>query len=167
MATITPRTRAALADTTHLLARFAAGTVFLAHGWQKVSEMGLDGTAAMMAGMGVPAPQVAAAASIGIEIGGGLLLVLGLFLPLAGVLLAGMMAGAIAFAHLGAGLIGEGGMELPLVLGAAALALGLNASRFTLDHVFFSGRGGASAPAGGSAAQEGEDAAAGTGAATR
>lgn len=43
--------------------------------------------------------------------------------------------GAIFFVHLDAGLTGQGGYELVLVLGAAALALGFNGGRFSLDHL--------------------------------
>ncbi|GAA1078920.1 DoxX family protein [Nocardiopsis composta] len=155
---MTETTRRALgpaADATALIARAAIGIVFIAHGWQKVSEMGLSGTAEMMAGMGIPLPQAAAAFAIAAEIGGGALLLLGLVLPLAGLVLAVQMAGAIFFAHAQGPLIGEGGMELPLVLGVAALALGFGGGRFALDRLLPWGR-----PATGERARSAESASA-------
>ncbi|MFW5419321.1 DoxX family protein [Nocardiopsis sp. CNT-189] len=155
---MTESTRRALgpaADATALIARAVIGVVFIAHGWQKASQMGLAGTTEMMAGMGIPLPSAAAAFAIAAEIGGGLLLLLGLLLPLAGLVLAGQMAGAVFFAHAQGPLIGEGGMELPLVLGAAALALGFGGGRIALDRLLPWGR-----PSAGGRARSAESAAA-------
>ena len=49
-----------LKDVTALIARIGVGVVFLAHGWQKFSEWGLDGTAAAFGKMGVPLPTLSA-----------------------------------------------------------------------------------------------------------
>ncbi|WP_017541590.1 DoxX family protein [Nocardiopsis halophila] len=139
MNAFTGRAMRPAADVTALIARIAVGVVFIAHGWQKVG-MGLSGTAGMMEGMGVPAPQAAALFAIAVELGGGALLIAGLLQPVAGVLLALQMAGAVLFVHASAGLTGEGGYEFPLVLGAAALALGFSGGRFALDRLLPWGR---------------------------
>ena len=140
MNVLTGRAAGPAADATALIARLAVGIVFIAHGWQKVSEMGLGGTAGMMEGMGIPAPQAAALFAIAVELGGGALLLVGLLQPVVGVLLALHMGGAILFVHAANGLIGEGGYELPLVLAVSALALGFNGGRFALDRLLPWGR---------------------------
>lgn len=126
-----------LKDVTALIARIGVGVVFIAHGWQKISEWGLDGTAASFEKMGVPLPTLSAWFAAVVEVGGGLALVLGVALPIAGLLLAVDMAGALAIVHLPNGLLGQGGYELVLVLGVAALALGFNGGAYALDRVLF------------------------------
>ena len=107
-----------------LLARLAIGAIFIAHGWQKVTH-GIGGTAKGFRELGVPLPELSALAAIVIELGGGIALVLGALLPLAGTFLALQMFGAFWFVHRGNGLwANEGGYEYVLALGAAALAIG-------------------------------------------
>ncbi|MFJ6675350.1 DoxX family protein [Actinosynnema sp. NPDC091369] len=115
-----------LKDVAALIGRIGVGVVFLAHGWQKVTEWGLDGTAAAFAGMGVPLPTLSAWFAAIVELAGGALLILGVAMPVVGVLLAVEMLGALILVHLPNGLLGQGGYELVLVLGVAALALGFN-----------------------------------------
>jgi putative oxidoreductase len=123
-------------DVTALLARVVVGVVFIAHGWPKMTD--LDGTAQGFASMGIPFPQFAALLGASIEVGAGLALIIGFALPLAGLLLVFMMASAYFFAHTGDPLVG--GFELPLVLGAAALALGFAGGRLSLDRLMPWGR---------------------------
>lgn len=121
-------------DLVLLLARVVVGVVFIAHGLQKFLQWGIDGTAASFAGMGIPLPTVSAWAAALIETVGGAALLAGLALPLAGVLLAANMVGALLLAHLGNGLfVSGGGYEYVLVLAVAALALGFSGGTFTLD----------------------------------
>jgi putative oxidoreductase len=70
-----------------LLGRVALGVVFVAHGWQKFSGTGLDGTAAFFEQVGVPAAQAAAVAAAVVELAGGLAMIVGALLPVAGMLL--------------------------------------------------------------------------------
>ncbi|AIJ21004.1 DoxX family protein [Amycolatopsis methanolica] len=121
-------------DVTLLIGRVAVGVVFLAHGLQKW-DAGLDGVTGMMGGIGVPLPTLSALFLIVIETVGAVGFILGAALPVLGVLFAVDMVGAIFWVHLDAGLTGQGGYELVLVLGAAALALGFNGGRFSLDHL--------------------------------
>ena len=118
------------------------GAVFTAHGAQKIFEYTIPGTIGSFAGMGVPMPEIAAPFVAFVELIGGILLVLGLFTRLAGILLAIDMVVALVLVHLAAGLwVGEGGYEFVAVLGAAALALALTgAGRFSLDGAFLRGR---------------------------
>ncbi|MBB6171142.1 putative oxidoreductase [Nocardiopsis mwathae] len=126
-----------LADVTALIARVVIGASFILHGMQKVG-MGVDGTAQMFAAMGIPMPQVAAIVAIAIEVGGGVALLIGFALPVAGVALALQMAGAIVFYHLAEGHAfvapaGEPSFELAAVMGVAALALGFTGARLAVD----------------------------------
>lgn len=130
-------TTSRVADATVLIARLAVGIVFIVHGWQKISA-GIAGTAEGFGAMGLPMPEAAAVLAMVIEFGGGIALVLGVLLPVAGVLLAAQMAAAYATAHVGQPLVSADGgpaFELLLVLGAAALALGFNGGRIALDRL--------------------------------
>ncbi|WP_194762376.1 DoxX family protein [Microbacterium sp. UFMG61] len=125
-----------------LVLRIVVGAVFAAHGAQKIFEYTIPGTIGSFAGMGVPMPEIAAPFVAFVELIGGILLVLGLFTRLAGILLAIDMIVALVLVHLSAGLwVGEGGYEFVAVLGAGALALALTgAGRFSLDRAFLRGR---------------------------
>jgi putative oxidoreductase len=120
-----------------LLARVAVGLVFVAHGWQKLFTNGIDGTAAFFDQVGVPAASAAAWFAAVVELAGGAALVVGVAVPVAGLLLLVNMLGALVFVHAGAGLfVDQGGYELVLTLGAAALLLAvLGAGRYSVDHL--------------------------------
>ena len=64
------------ADALLLLARVLLVALFLLTGWQKIT--GFGGTVDYMAGMKVPLPRLAAAVSVLMEFGVGLLLLLGI-----------------------------------------------------------------------------------------
>jgi putative oxidoreductase len=124
-------------DLAVLLARIAVGAVFVAHGGQKLFTNGIEGTAAFFDSVGVPAATAAAWAAAVVELVGGAALVLGLAVPIIGLLLLVDMIGAFAFVHAGAGLfVDQGGYELVLTLGAAVLLLAaFGAGRYSLDHL--------------------------------
>jgi putative oxidoreductase len=124
-------------DVAALIGRLGVGIVFVAHGWQKFTEWGLDGTAASFTKMGIPMPTLSAWFAALVELVGGLALIAGVALPVVGLLLAVDMLGAWVLVHLPNGLLGEGGAELVVVLGAAALALGFNGGAYALDRVLF------------------------------
>lgn len=125
-----------------LVLRVVVGLIFAAHGAQKIFEYTLPGTIGSFADMGVPLPEIAAPVVAFIELIGGILLALGLFVRPVGILLAIDMLVAIILVHLPAGLwVGEGGYEFVAVLGVAALALAFTgAGRFSLDGAFLRGR---------------------------
>lgn len=123
-------------DVVLLVARLALGAVMIAHGWQKLDQGGLGGTADGFAAMGIPLAPAAAAFAIAIEIGGGVLVLLGALTPVVGVLWALNMAGAGWFVHRDAFFAAEGGYELVLVLGVLGLVLASTGSgRLSLDHL--------------------------------
>jgi putative oxidoreductase len=137
------RTRPLLYDYVALLARIGVGVVVLAHGWQKI-QVGITATSANFDAMRVPAPTASAIYATFVELLGGAALILGLALPVAGVLLFVDMAGAFAFVHADNGvfLVDDGsvrnGFELVLVLGVACLLFAAGgAGRFTVDRRLF------------------------------
>ncbi|WP_246060723.1 DoxX family protein [Nocardioides dongxiaopingii] len=133
-----------------LVLRVALGVVMIAHGWQKLDGQGLGATADGFEALGIPLPGAAAAYATGVELVGGVLLLVGALTPLVGVLVAADMAGAFWYVHRDAFFANEGGYELVMVLGAAGLALAATgAGRLSLDRLVL-GRTGAPAsqPAG-------------------
>ena len=121
-----------------LIARIILGGVLIAHGWQKLNEWTIDGTASSFQEMGVPSPEISAQIATWFEIGGGAALILGLLVRLVGPVLFVQMAGAAWFAHRDSGIfVSDGGWEFVAVIGAAGLALAAaGAGRVSLDHLF-------------------------------
>ena len=115
-----PRLDAGLA-----LLRVILGTVFLAHGAQKLFVFGIPGVIQGFTGMGVPLPGVAAPAVTLLEFAGGIALIAGLFTPLVALGLAVDLLGALVLVHLPAGFFAPNGVEFPLTLlaGLATLLL--------------------------------------------
>ncbi len=128
---------AVLKDVAVLIARVALGVIFIAHGWQKFNQWGMEGTAGSFDQMGVPVPTASAWFSAIVELVGGALLVVGLAVPVAGLLLLVNMLGALFIVHLDSGIFAsEGGYELVLILGVTSLLLAaVGAGRFSLDQV--------------------------------
>ncbi len=132
-ATLVPVPRA-VQDVVLLLGRLVVGVVLIAHGVQKLTQ-GVAGTAGGFAQMGIPLPEAAAVFAIAAELGGGVLLVLGLLTPLAALLPAVVMAAAVVVVHAGNGLfVSDGGWEFAVTLGVAALVLGaVGPGRLSID----------------------------------
>lgn len=119
-----------------LIGRLVIGAVFVAHGLQKFLEWGISGTTESFGQMGIPLPGASAWIAALIETVGGAALVVGLALPVTGILLALNMVGALVFHHLPQGFFvsdADGGIEYVLVLAAAALALGFSGGKYALD----------------------------------
>ncbi len=111
-------------DAAVLILRVVLGIIMLYHGWPKLTNLG--GTIQGFTGMGIPLPALSAVFSTVAEVGGGLLLLLGVFTDIAGLLIAIDMLGAIIFVHAKNGFaVDKGGIEWPLALLAMALALAL------------------------------------------
>ncbi|GAB78706.1 putative oxidoreductase [Austwickia chelonae] len=118
-----------------LVARIVLGTIMIAHGWQKLVTNGLGPTTAGFTKLGVPLPSISAALTGGVELIGGILLVLGLLTTLAGGSIALILAGAFWFAHRGTTIFAQqGGWELVAALGLAALVIAaVGPGRYSLD----------------------------------
>jgi putative oxidoreductase len=114
--------------------RIVLGVVFIAHGAQKFAQ-GIPNVVQGFSGMGVPLAEVAAPLVAGLELVGGILLVLGVATRVVGVLLAVDMVVAGFLAHGTAGFYSQdGGFEYVLVLAVASLAVALTGpGRFSLD----------------------------------
>ena len=111
-----------------LLLRLTVGLTIAAHGAQKLfgrfGGPGLDGTGQFFDMLGfLPGRRHALMAGLA-ETGGGLLLALGLFTPLASALLFSVMFVATVTVHIKKGFFAQnGGYEYTLVLGVAAISV--------------------------------------------
>ncbi len=124
-----------------LLLRLAIGSVFVAHGAQKLFVFGLAGTTGFLESIGVPFATLNAVLLIGVELGGGLAIVSGLFTRTAGTLTAFAMAVAVTVVHLPNGYFLPNGMEFALTLLVSSVALTqTGAGRYSLDAWLFSRR---------------------------
>lgn len=119
--------------------RIVIGGLFLAHGAQKLFDWGPSGTGDSFEQMGAPLAQFTGPAVGVLELGGGALLVLGLFTRVLGALLTVDMLGAIFVVHGENGIfVDGGGYELVAALGAGALALAIGgAGDWSLDRAIF------------------------------
>ena len=125
------------------LLRIVVGLTFFMHGQQKLFQIGIGGVGGMFASLGVPAPELAAIAVSLLETVGGLALIVGAATRIVGVLLAADVLVALLLVHRPNGFYAmDGGIELVLVLGAAALALALTGpGALAVDTMLASGRG--------------------------
>lgn len=122
------------------LLRAIVGVVFLAHGYQKFFIWGIGGVSAGFAQMGIPAPHVSAYLAASAEFFGGLALLLGLLTRFAAIPVAITMIVAILQVHLKGGFFGPQGVEYPLTLLIANVALIVaGGGAFALDNLIFNG----------------------------
>lgn len=130
-----------------LLTRVLLGVVLIAHGWEKLVTNGAGATGEFFDSVGVPAAQAAAVFAGGVELVGGILLILGLLTPLVAALVVVVMFGAFLFVHQGAGVYAtNGGWELVAVIGLAVAVFGLvGTGRYSLDSLI-AGRLAAAVP---------------------
>ena len=124
-----------------LVLRVVLGTVFAAHGAQKLFVFGFAGVTGAFTQMGAPLPGITGPMVALVEFFGGIALAVGLLSRLAGVGLAATMLGAILLVHLPAGFFAPNGIEFVLTLMAGALAIAVTgAGRYSLDHALASRR---------------------------
>ncbi|HEY1041949.1 MAG TPA: DoxX family protein [Candidatus Paceibacterota bacterium] len=106
--------------------RVVTGIIFALHGWQKL-EGGLPMTAGMLEGMGFPMPMVFAVLLIAAELGGGILLILGVLTRISAKFLAIVSLVALFAVHFKNGFfMSTGGYEYILLLLAASVSLMLS-----------------------------------------
>jgi len=116
------------ADLGLLLLRLTLGAVFLGHGAQKAfgafGGPGFEAASGFIGSLGFRPARAWTAVAVGGELVAGLLFVLGLLTPLAGLLVLATMAVAIAKVHGPKGFfVQDGGFEYNLVLIIAAVAV--------------------------------------------
>ena len=123
------------ADLAMTIIRVVVGLTFFLHGWQKFFMMGMEGVGGFFGSLGIPAAGFFAIVVSLVELLGGLALILGVATRLVGLLLAITMLVALLLVHLPNGFFASnGGIELVLVLGVAALAFALTgASSMSVD----------------------------------
>ena len=128
--------------------RVVAGTIFIAHGAQKLFVFGFAGVSGAFGQMGVPLPGLMGPFIALLEFFGGIALVIGLLTRLASLGLTFNMLGAIALVHLKAGFFNPTGVEFPLALIGINLALVFaGAGAFSLDAVIATRRAKVNTPA--------------------
>ena len=115
-------------DTGLAVLHIVVGLLFVGHGAQKLFGVfgghGLEGTAGFFESLGLRPGRFHAFAAGFNEFAGGVLLALGLLVPVAAALLIATMLAASLTAHWGKGIWNQdGGIELPLVYGTIAFAL--------------------------------------------
>ncbi len=116
--------------------RGIVGTVFVAHGAQKLFVFGFGGVIGAFEGMGVPLAGIAGPTVALLEFFGGLALIAGLFTRYVALGLAAVMLGAMALVHFPAGFFLPNGAEFTLTLFGGVLALALaGPGTFSLEAV--------------------------------
>lgn len=124
-----------------LVLRLFLGLQMAAHGAQKLfgwfKGYGPVGTGGYLEGLGFPSGRTMAVLAGLCELGGGLLLALGLLTPLAAGAIAAVMITASFTQHQGKGFfVAEGGFELPALVAVASLAIVfVGTGSFALDRV--------------------------------
>lgn len=143
-ATLLAGSSEALIDAALLIIRLFIGPCFVMHGLGKLGVIGsgnLDGFAAWLDDLGVPFAAAQARMAMASEIGGGILLTLGLLTRPACVVLIGTMVVAGAVGHRGAGYMitnDPPGAEYTINLAGVCLALLLTgAGAYSLDASLF------------------------------
>lgn len=132
-----PGTRVAR-DLVLLVARIGLGIIMLAHA-KLMTDFGggLGGVGQLYAQSSVPLPAIAGPANVLFEFVGGIAMIVGLGVPIVGVLMAVNMVGAWIFVHTsGLFAMDHNGPELVITLALLSLVLAVTGSgRFGLDHV--------------------------------
>ena len=124
-----------------LVLRLAVGLTMAAHGGQKLfgwfGGYGLAGTGGFMESLGFRPGKVHAGLAGVLELGGGLLIALGLLTPVGAAMLITVMVVAIATVHLPKGFfVSDGGFEYNLMIIASVAALAFTgAGAYSLDAV--------------------------------
>lgn len=118
-----------------LIARILLGVILIAHGWDKFQITGLEGITGFFDSIGIPAAAVAAPVVAFLEVIGGILIIIGAFTRITGIVITLIMLGAAIFAHIAQGIfVSNGGWELVGAIGAGTLILAaVGAGRWSVD----------------------------------
>ncbi|MGH3585112.1 MAG: DoxX family protein [Pseudonocardia sp.] len=131
-------------DVVLLVARIGLGVIMIAHAKLEYDFAGgsLAGVGEMFAQVGVPLPTISGPANVLFEFAGGAAMILGLGVPVVGVVMALNMVGAWLLVHTSALFsMDHNGPELVLTLALLSLVFAVVGSgRFGLDHVIVARR---------------------------
>lgn len=120
-------------DLAPFLLRVVVGIIFIMHGYQKLTG-GVEGVTAFLGGLGFPLPALFAVLLIAAELGGGILLVLGVFTHWVAKILAVVALVALVTVHLQNGFFLPGGYEFILLILVATVSLVITGpGRYALD----------------------------------
>jgi putative oxidoreductase len=137
-------------DLVLLLGRIGLGVLMLAHAKLEFDFGGgsLAGVGRLFEQAGVPLPAISGPANVLLETVGGFAMILGLAVPIVGVLMALNMAGAWILVHTsGLYAMDHNGPELVIAIGLLSLVLAVTGSgRFGLDHLILRRSRGRSEP---------------------
>jgi putative oxidoreductase len=126
-------------DLVFLVARIGLGVIMVAHAKLEYDFGGgsLAGVGQLFAQSGVPLPAITGPANVLFEFVGGIAMILGLAVPIVGVVMALNMVGAWILVHPGVLFaMDHTGPELVITLGLLSLVLAVTGSgRFGLDHL--------------------------------
>ncbi len=112
-----------MSDVALLVLRVATGAIFAMHGWQKL-QGGVPGVTGFLGGLGFPAPELFAVLLIAVELGGGILLMLGLYTHWIAKIFVFVSVIAFLAVHAKNGFfISAGGYEYIMLLFAASFSL--------------------------------------------
>jgi putative oxidoreductase len=121
-------------DLALLVLRLVIGTIFIAHGWQKVFVYHITGVTVSFTQMGIPMAGLVAPFVSVLELIGGIALLLGAFTRIAASLIAIDMLCAIVLVHSKGGLFVPKGVEFVLGNFATLVALALvGAGAYSVD----------------------------------
>jgi putative oxidoreductase len=126
-------------DVVLLLARIGLGVIMIAHAKLEWDFAGgsLAGVGQMFAQSGIPLPAISGPANVLFEFVGGVAMIVGLAVPIVGVLMALNMVGAWVLVHTSPLFsMDHNGPELAIMIGLLSLVLAVVGSgRFGLDHL--------------------------------
>ncbi len=117
-----------------LVLRVVVGVIFAMHGYQKLTMMGVPGVSGFLTMLGFPMPDVFAVLLIAAELGGGILLILGLWTHWTAKILAFVALVALATVHLSKGFFLPGYEFILLILAASVSVMITGAGKYSLDH---------------------------------
>lgn len=117
-----------------LVLRVVLGLIFAMHGWQKLTMMGVPGVSGFLASLGFPLPDVFAVLLIAAELGGGILLIFGLFTHWTAKILVIVSVVALVSVHLSKGFFLPGYEFILLILAACISVMITGAGKWSLDH---------------------------------
>lgn len=110
-------------DAAPLVLRVVTGAIFAVHGWDKL-QSGVPAVAGFLGTLGFPAPELFAVLLIAAELGGGIMLILGLYTHWVAKILTVVAAIALVTVHLKNGFsLSAGGYEYILLILAASFSL--------------------------------------------